>query len=151
MKEGLAADLATGSVMYQPYSLGLLAEGFGEGEHPEEGLSALAEVLEVMEATEVRFYGAELYRLMGALLLNQSVPDALEAERCFHHAIDLSRQQEAKAWELRAATSLVRLWQSQGKRQDAYDLLVPVYEWFTEGFDTADLQEAKGLLVALQG
>jgi predicted ATPase len=80
------------------------------------------------------------------LLLHQAVPDAAQAGVCFQQALDIARQQEAKSWELRAATSLARLWQSQGKRQDAYDLLVPVYEWFTEGFDTADLIEAKQLL-----
>ncbi len=72
------------------------------------------------------------------------------AETCFHEAQDVARRQEAKSWELRVATSLARLWQSQDKRQEAYDILAPVYEWFTEGFDTADLQEAKGLLGALQ-
>ncbi len=73
----------------------------------------------------------------------------MEAETCFHRALDVARHQHAKSWELRAATSLARLWQSQDKRQDATELLAPVYEWFTEGFDTADLQEAKGLLDAL--
>jgi predicted ATPase len=80
------------------------------------------------------------------MLLLQAVPDAAQAETCFHQALDVARQQQAKSWELRAATSLARLWQSQDKRQEAYDLLAPVYGWFTEGFDTADLQEAKALL-----
>ncbi len=79
-------------------------------------------------------------------LLAQSADNALEAATCFRHALDIARRQEAKSLELRAATSLARLWQSQDKRQDAYDLLAPVYGWFTEGFDTADLQDAKGLL-----
>ena len=74
------------------------------------------------------------------------VHDTPHAETCFHQALDIARRQQAKSWELRAATSLARLWQSQGKRQDAYDLLAPVHGWFTEGFDTADLQEAQGLL-----
>ncbi len=76
-------------------------------------------------------------------------PDASQAETCFHQALDIARSQQAKSWELRAATSLARLWQSQGKRQDAYDLLAPVYGWFTEGFDTADLKDAKALLEEL--
>jgi predicted ATPase len=80
------------------------------------------------------------------LLLQQTVPDAAQAEACFQQALDVARQQQAKSWELRAATSLARLWQAQDKRQDAYDVLAPVYEWFTEGFDTADLQEARTLL-----
>ena len=102
-----------------------------------------------MDTTELRYYAAELYRLKGALLLQQAVPDAAQAAACFHQALDVARQQQAKSFELRAATSLARLWQSQDKRQEAYDLLAPVYEWFTEGFDTADLQEAKTLLQEL--
>jgi predicted ATPase len=90
-----------------------------------------------------------LHRLQGELLLQQPVPDASQAASCFHHALEIACQQQAKSWELRAATSLARLWQSQGKRQDARDLLAPVYNWFTEGFDTADLQEAKALLATL--
>jgi predicted ATPase len=113
-------------------------------------LAALAEALAVLDTTELRYYAAELYRLKGALLLQQAVPDAAQAEACFQQALDVARQQQAKSWELRAATSLARLWQSQGKRQEAYDLLAPVYHWFTEGFDTADLQEAKTLLDQLQ-
>ncbi len=82
--------------------------------------------------------------------LQQSPNNHLEAESCFHQALDVARAQQAKSWELRAATSLARLWQQQDKRQDAYDLLSPVYGWFTEGFDTADLQEAKALLEELR-
>jgi predicted ATPase len=89
---------------------------------------------------------AEAYRLQGALLLRQAIPDAVEAEACFQQALTLARRQQAKSWELRAAMSLSRLWQQQGKRQEVHDLLVPIYGWFTEGFDTADLQEAQALL-----
>jgi len=92
---------------------------------------------------------ARLDQLQGALLLQQAVPDAAQAAACFQQALDVARQQQAKSWELRAATSLAHLWQSQGKRQEAYALLAPVYAWFTEGFDTADLQEAKALLAEL--
>ena len=85
-------------------------------------------------------------------MLQQTTPDVSKAgRRPFHRALDIAHQQHAKSLELRAATSLARLWQSQGKRQDAYDLLAPVYEWFTEGFDTADLKEAKALLDELSG
>jgi predicted ATPase len=149
MRQGLTAELATGATLYQPYFLGLLAEAYGAGGHPDEGLHALAEALTVTDTTEARYYAAELYRLKGALLLRQAVPDAAQAEACFHQALAVARQQQAKSWELRAATSLARLWQSQGKPQDAYDVLAPVYGWFTEGFDTADLQEAKALLEEL--
>jgi predicted ATPase/class 3 adenylate cyclase len=150
IRQGIAACLATESKWIQAYFLGLLAEAYGEDGHPEEALHILAEALVEMDTTEVRFYAAELYRLKGALLLRQAVPHVAQAASCFHEALSIARQQQAKSWELRAATSLARLWQSQGKRQEAYDLLAPVYEWFTEGFDTADLKDAKALLEALR-
>ena len=113
---------------------------------PEAGLTVLAEALTLVETTGERWYEPELYRLKGELLLQQSADHQAEAETCFQQAIAIARSQQAKSWELRAATSLARLWQQQGKRQEAHDLLAPVYGWFTEGFDTADLQEAKALL-----
>ena len=94
---------------------------------------------------------AEAYRLQGALLLQQTLPDASQAEACFQLALTVAHRQQAKSWELRSAISLSRLWQSQGKRAAACQLLADVYGWFTEGFDTADLQEAKALLEALGG
>jgi predicted ATPase len=95
-----------------------------------------------------RCWAAELYRLKGELLL-QAVADARQAEACFHLALDVARRQQARAWELRAAMSLSRLWQGQGKRDEAREFLAEVYGWFTEGFETVDLQEAKALLEAL--
>lgn len=92
-----------------------------------------------------------MHRLKGTLLLQQYPDNTAEAESCFHHALDVARKQQAKSLELRAALSLAILWQSQGKRQEAYGLLAPVYEWFTEGFDTADLKDARALLQALEG
>ena len=92
---------------------------------------------------------AEAYRLQGVLLLHQAIADAVQAEACFQQALTIARRQQAKSWELRAATSLARLWQQQGKRAEARALLAPIYDWFTEGFDTADLQEARALLEAL--
>jgi predicted ATPase len=86
-----------------------------------------------------------LYRIRGELLLRHDVPDTAGAEQCFERALQVARQQQAKSWELRAAMSLSRLWQQQGKRDDARELLMPVYGWFTEGFDTADLQDARAL------
>jgi predicted ATPase len=134
----------------QPHLRGLLAEAYGESGHAEKGLPPLAEAIDLMDTLGLRIYGAELHRLKGELLLKQAVPNISEAETCFHDALELARAQQAKAWELRAATSLARLWQAQDKRQEAHDLLAPVYAWFTEGFDTADLQEAKGLLDELR-
>jgi predicted ATPase len=87
-----------------------------------------------------------IHRLKSALLLQQSLDNSTEAETCFHHAIVIAQNQQAKSFELRTATSLAKLWQSQGKRQEAHDLLASVYNWFTEGFDTADLKDAKALL-----
>ena len=113
---------------------------------PEAGLTALAEALTLAETTGERWYAPELYRLKGELLLQQNADNQAEAESCFQHALDLARDQQAKSFELRTANSLARLWKQQGKRQDAYDLLAPVYHWFTEGFTTLDLQEAKALL-----
>jgi predicted ATPase len=90
-----------------------------------------------------------VYRLQGEFLLRQAVPDAVQADACFQQALAIARRQQAKSCELRAATSLAQLWQQQGKRAEACALLAPIYGWFTEGFDTADLQEAKALLAAL--
>jgi predicted ATPase len=126
--------------------LGLLAEAYWESGHSEKGLLSLAEAIDLMDTLGLRIYGAELHHLKGRLLLKQAVPNISEAETCFHGALELARAQQAKAWELRAATSLARLWWSQDKPQDAYELLAPVYKWFTEGFNTADLIEAKQLL-----
>jgi len=97
------------------------------------------------------WYEPELYRLKGALLLQQHLDNQADAETSFQHAIRIAQSQQAKSWELRAATSLARLWQQQGKREEARQVLVAVYNWFTEGFDTADLQDAKALLEALGG
>src|SRR5262249_39788163 len=92
---------------------------------------------------------AEAYHLQGVLLLQQAVPEPVQAEACFQQALTVARRQQAKSWELRAAMSLSRLWQQQGKRAEVYTLLAPIYNWCTEGFDTADLQEARALLEAL--
>jgi predicted ATPase len=102
-----------------------------------------------VDHTGERYWEAEVYRLKGDLLLRQSVPDAPQAEACFQQALAVACRQQAKSWELRAAMSLSRLWQQQGKRAEARELLAPIYSWFTEGFDTPDLQEAKALLEEL--
>ena len=110
------------------------------------GMSTLEEV----DQGEGRFYAAELHRLKGELLLRQAMTNAPQAETCFQQALALARRSQAKWWKLRAAMSLSRLWQHQGRRDAARQLLTEVYDWFTEGFDTADLQEARALLNALQ-
>ena len=111
----------------------------------EEGLATLAEALDFVEKTGERYCEAELYRLQGELQLMQA--DEVTAEASFHRAIAVARRQQAKSWELRAAISLARLWQRQGKADEAHRLLGPIYEWFTEGFDTPNLKEA-GMLLA---
>jgi predicted ATPase len=146
MRQGLAVVLAAGYMLARPLCLVLLAEAAGHVGQVEEGSRLLAEALVAFEDSGRGDLLAETYRLQGELLLRQAAPDAVQAEACFQQAVAVARHQQAKSWELRAATSLTRLWQSQGKRQDAHDLLAPVYNWFTEGFDTADLKDAKALL-----
>src|SRR5205823_429376 len=131
-----------------PYFMALLAEVYGEEGQIEEALSVLAEALTVMEKNGKCNYEAELYRLQGELTLKSQ--GAEEAEACFHKAIEIARRQQAKSLELRAVMNLARLWQQQGKKQEAHELLSEVYNWFTEGFDTKDLQEAKALLAELE-
>jgi len=148
--QGLRDYRATGAELWRPYLLALLAEAHGTIGEREEGLTLLTETLTLVDITGQRWYEAELYRLQGALLLQGSSENSTEAETCFQHAMTIARTQQAKSLELRAATSLARLWQQQGKRKEAHDLLAPVYHWFTEGFDTADLQDAKALLEVLE-
>ena len=149
--QGMAAVLATGQAMFRPLHLVLLAETAGHVGQIEDGLGLLTEALTAFEATGQGDMLAEAYRLQGALLLQQAVPDVAQAEASFQQALSIARRQQAKSWELRAAMSLARLWQQQGKHAEARELLAPIYGWFTEGFDTADLQEAKALLEELGG
>jgi predicted ATPase len=146
MQQGLAAYHATGAAMGQTYLRSLLVEGYGKVGQANTGLRLLDETLAEVERTAERMCEAELYRLKGELLLQLAASDAAQAESCFQEALAIAHRQQAKSWELRAATSLSRLWQQQGKRQEGRELLAPVYAWFTEGFDTADLQEARALL-----
>src|SRR5262249_21779658 len=151
MREGLAAYRATGSVSGMPGSLARLAEVYGQVGQVDEGMHLLVEALALVDTTGERHTEAELHRLHGELLLRQAVPEAQAAEACFQRALNVARGQQAKWWELRAAMSLARLWQRQGKGAAARELLAEIYGWFTEGFDTPDLQEAKALLEALGG
>jgi predicted ATPase len=146
MRQGIAAIWATRAELWRPFGLVLLAEAAGHVGQVAEGLYLLAEAREALEANAQGDMLVEAHRLQGEFLLQQATPDAAQAEACFQQALTIARYQQAKSWELRAATSLARLWQRQGKRAEARELLAPVYGWFTEGFDTADLQEAKTLL-----
>jgi predicted ATPase len=150
MHQGMQAFRATGAEYLRPYLLALLAEAYGTMEQPEAGLTVLSEALALVDKTGEHWYDPELYRLKGELLLQQSSDNATEAESCFRHALGIAQKQQAKSFELRTATSLAKLWHQQGKRQEAHDLLAPVYGWFTEGFDTADLIDAKALLDELE-
>jgi predicted ATPase len=177
IRQGLAAHRATGTEVQRTYFLALLAEAYGKVGQAEEGLRVLAEALTQMDNTGERWYEAELYRLRGELLLAQEIksqkakgksqkseretnPQSLtpnpqgeveqEAGECFLKAIDIARDQQAKSLELRATMSLARLWQQQGKQTEARQILSEIYHWFTEGFETKDLQEAKMLLDSLE-
>jgi len=162
VRQAVATRLATGAELDRPWCLASLAEVCQEVGQVEEGLAALSEALVAVQATGARSLEAELYRLKGELTLqrfnvqgskfNVTNPQSLtpnpqaEAEACFHKAIEIARKQQAKSWELRASTSLARLWQQQRKKNEAHKMLAEIYGWFTEGFDTKDLQEAKALL-----
>jgi predicted ATPase len=146
VRQGIATFRATGAVLLVPYLCTVLAEVSNHLGYPEDGLQALAEAHTLVEQQEECYWEAEVYRLRGVLLLRQPRTPPAEAETWLQRALDVARRQEAKSLELRAAMSLARLWQQQGKQAEARELLTPVYGWFTEGFDTADLQEAKALL-----
>ena len=145
IREGMERRQAYGMGAVWPWFLVLLAEAYGKVGRLEEGLAALREALQWVHRNDERLYEAEAHRIRGELLLKQDAPDSAGAERCFQRALQIARQQQAKSWELRAATSLSRLWLQEGKTDDARELLVPVYDWFTEGFDTPDLHDARVL------
>jgi predicted ATPase len=169
--QGLDALRAIEAQAFGTYWLVLLAEAYGKAGQPAEGLKAVQEALKMVVNTGERWWEAELYRLKGQLTLHSQASSSqvktgqdksavtnpqfptpnlqTEAEACFFKAIAVAREQKAKSLELRATVSLSRLWQQQGRREEARQLLAGIYEWFTEGFDTADLQEAKALLEEL--
>jgi predicted ATPase len=179
LQEGLAACQAIGAKTLLPYFLALLAEAYGKVGRAKEGLTTLAEALATVNKTGERWCEAELYRLKGTLTLQSktslgqvsgksqasqnksedtstqhptpSTQAEAEAEACFLKAIEIARKQQAKSLELRAVVSLARLWRQQGKKKKARQMLAEIYSWFTEGFDTKDLQEATALLGTLTG
>jgi len=153
MQQGLAAWQATGAELSRPGYLALLAEVYGKAGQIEEGLNIVAEALVLMDNTGESVYKAELYRLKGTLTLQSKVQGPKskveEAKECFLKAIEIAQRQQARSLELRAVMSLSRLWQQQGKKEEARQILTEIYSWFTEGFDTKDLQEARVLLEEL--
>jgi len=151
LQQAIANYQAMGLRFALPYGLALLTSLYRCTGQPEVGLATLTEALDLVETHGEYMWQAELFRLKGELLLVLAVAASDEAERCFQQALAIARVQHARSWELRAATSLARLWQQQGQRDAARALLVPIYAWFTEGLDTSDLQEAKALISTLDG
>jgi predicted ATPase len=143
---GMATKRTTGSTFFLPFDLPHLARAHAELGKFEAAWRCIGEAMTAAETTKETWCEAEIHRTAGEIALMSLEPDAAQAQAYFERAIAIARAQKAKSWELRAATSLARLWRHQGKRQQARDLLAPVYGWFTEGFDTLDLKEAKALL-----
>ena len=145
MRRSATERSETGATWWQIRYLCMLAETYLQHSRVKEGLAAIAEAAELMERTHEHTWKAELTRIEGELR-NQQQASAGNIEAYFQRAVSIAHDQNARAFELRAATSLARLWHQQGRRAEAHDLVAPVYGWFTEGFDTADLKDAKTLL-----
>jgi predicted ATPase len=143
---GLAAHQSMGVTLNEPFFLSSLAHAHAELGQFDDAWRCIGEAMTAVETTKARWFEADMHRLAGEIVLMSPEPDATKAQEYFARALTVARQQQAKSWELRAAMSLARLWRSQGKAQQARELLAPVYGWFTEGFDTLDLKEAKALL-----
>jgi predicted ATPase len=141
IRQGLDVSISTGLELGRQDSLIMLAEAYGKAGRAAEGLHVLTDILTAAHPRGELYREAELYRLKGELLLQQALQT--EAEACFHQAISVARHRCAKSFELQAVMSLCRLWQQQGKRTAARQMLAEIYDWFTEGFETSDLQEAK--------
>jgi len=150
IEEGLAAARTTGTGLWRPHLLCLLAEAYGKADRLDGGLRALAEALTAAEENENRVYESEIHRLKGELLLRLGDSNAAKAQNCFERAIEIARSQSAKSMELRATVSLTQLLAKRGRREEARKMLAEIYGWFTEGFDTADLKDAKALLDELK-
>ena len=135
-----------GQTLLFPFYLSFLARAHAELGQFDEAWRCIGEAMTAMETTKEKWFEAEIHRIAGEIALKSPKPDAAKAETYFERALAVARAQQAKSWELRAATSMARLWRDQGKPQQARELLAPVYGWFTEGFDTLDLKEAKALL-----
>jgi predicted ATPase len=147
---GIIGRRSTGATALEPICLSYLAGAHAELDNFDDALSCIREAMTKVETTKESWFEAEIERMAGEIALLLPDPDATKAEEYFEHALAIARRQQAKSWELRAAVSMARLWYVQGKRQQAHDLVAPVYGWFTEGFDTLDLREAKTLLEQLK-
>jgi len=147
---GIITCRSTGSTAMMPWYLSNLARAYAEIDQYGEAWSCIDEAVTAVDRAKEKWCEAEIHRTGGEIALMSPEPDAAKAEAYFDRALAMARSQQAKSWELRAATSMARLWRDQGKRQQAHDLLAPVYDWFTEGFDTLDLREAKALLEQLR-
>jgi predicted ATPase len=145
----IASLRSTGASLYEPMHLWHLALAYADLGRPDDARRCIDETIGKAETSKEKWCEAELHRIAGEVELKSPEPDAARAEECFGRALALARRQQTKSWELRAATSMARLWRDQGKSTEARDLLAPVYEWFAEGFDTRDLREAKALLAEL--
>jgi predicted ATPase len=143
---GLTAFRSTGATQWMPAHLSHLASAHAELGQFDEAWRCTTEARAAVEATEERWWEAEIHRVAGEIALMSRERDAAKAKACFDRALAVARQQQAKSWELRTAMSMARLWRDQGKPQQARELLAPVYGWFTEGLDTLDLKQAKALL-----
>jgi predicted ATPase len=146
---GINAFRSTGASLYTPLWLSYLAKAYAELGQFDDAWRCTGEAMSAVATTKERWCEAEVYRTAGEIALKSPQPDAAKAEKYFERAFAVARRQQAKSWELRAAMSLARLWRDQGKTVEARELLAPVYGWFTEGFDTRDLKEAKALLEEL--
>jgi predicted ATPase len=148
---GMTGWRSTGATVWTPLFLPYLARAYAAVDRFEEAWRCIDEAIIAVETTKERWCEADIHRIAGEVALMSPEPNAAKAEAHFERALTVAREQKAKSWELRAATSLARLWQEQGKREQAQDLLAPVYGWFTEGFETLDLRAAKSLLDELDG
>jgi predicted ATPase len=146
---GITAYRSTGATFRMPERLSYLTRAYAELGQFDDAWRCIGEAMTAVETTKEKWCEAEVHRVAGEIALKSPEPDVAKAEACFERALAVARQQHAKSWELRAVMSLARLWREQGRRDEARDLLAPIYDWFTEGFDTLDLKEAKALLAEL--
>jgi predicted ATPase len=149
LTSAMAAWRSTGATLWMPLYLSYLARAYAELGQFDDAWRSIGDAMTAVETTKESWYEAEVQRMAGEIALKSPAPDAAKAEAYFARALAVARAQKAKSWELRVATSMARLWRDQGKRDEARDLLAPVYGWFTEGFDTLDLKQAKTLLEEL--